>query len=65
MNEKSLDINDIYSAVNSDGEHYINIPVNNMQEYNDLIELAMRQASELNRTISLLKTFEVKMKIIF
>lgn len=65
MNEKSLDINDIYSAVNSDGEHFINIPVNNMQKYNDLIELAMCQASELSKTISLLKTFEVEMKITF
>ena len=64
-NELNIICDDIYSAIKSDGKRCIYIPVNNIQEYNDLIELAMHQTAELNKTISLLKSFEVEMKITF
>ena len=43
----------------------ISVPINNMEEYRDLIRTIESKQQELNKLIEKLKNFEVKMEIKF
>ncbi len=52
-------------CLSDDDRREIIIPVDNMAEYQELIETAQRQLNDLKLTLEKLKSFEVKMKITF
>lgn len=41
------------------------IPIDNMAEYQELVELAQKQLNDLNNTIEKLRFFSINMKITF
>lgn len=53
------------SCYSDDERREIAIPVNNMAEYQELIELAQKQLDDLNSTLKKLELFDITMKITF
>lgn len=41
------------------------IPIDNMAEYQELVELAQKQLNDLNETIRKLRFFKIEMKVTF
>lgn len=51
---------------NSENEaREVTVPINNMAEYQELIELAEQQLNDLMNTFRKLENFDIKMKITF
>lgn len=46
-------------------EREVTIPVDNMAEYQELVELAQKQLNDLSATLNKLNNFSIKMKITF
>lgn len=46
-------------------ERAVTVPINNMAEYQELIERAEQQLNDLKDTFHKLKNFDIKMKITF
>lgn len=53
------------SCCSDDEKREIRIPVDNMAEYKELVELAQEQLNDLNETLRKLRFLDINMKITF
>ena len=53
------------SCHSDDEKREVIIPIDNMAEYQELVELAQKQLNDLNETIKKLRFFNINMKITF
>lgn len=53
------------SCYSDDESREVIIPIDNMAEYQELVELAQKQLEDLNKTLRELQFFRIKMKITF
>ncbi len=53
------------SCCSDDEKREILIPVDNMAEYKELVELAQKQLNDLNETLRKLRFLDINMKITF
>lgn len=51
--------------IEDDEKREVVVPLDNMAEYQDLVELAQKQLDDLNETIRKLSFFRINMKITF